>query len=152
MKRGLKKRKEKRQPAPGNPRSCQAIWALGPARGSWRPGSAPPWRPGSAPPGGHCCPIAVPASPACDLMSRGPAMRPACSTPLFKGFPGGSLVKNPPAMLETQGTGSVPGSGRSPGGGHGTPLQCCHLENSMDRGAWWATAHGFPKSWTQFSN
>ena len=34
---------------------------------------------------------------------------------------------------------SVPGSGRSPGGGHGNPLQCSCLENPMDRGAWWAT-------------
>ena len=49
-------------------------------------------------------------------------MRPVCSTPLFKGFLGGSVVRNLPAMLETQGTGSVSGSGRSPGGGHGTPL------------------------------
>ena len=38
--------------------------------------------------------------------------------------------------------GSVPGSGRSPGEGKGYPLQYCCLENSMDRGAWWATVHG----------
>ena len=37
--------------------------------------------------------------------------------------------------------GSVPGLGRSPGGGHGNPLQCSYLENSMDRGAWWVTVH-----------
>ena len=36
---------------------------------------------------------------------------------------------------------SVLGSGRSPGGGHGKPLQCSCLENPMDRGAWWATVH-----------
>ena len=36
----------------------------------------------------------------------------------------------------------IPGSGRSPGGGNGNPLQCSCLENSMDRGPWWATAHG----------
>ena len=36
-------------------------------------------------------------------------------------------------------TGLIPGSGRSPGGGHGNPLQCSCLENPMDRGAWWAT-------------
>ena len=34
---------------------------------------------------------------------------------------------------------SIPGSGRSPGGGHGNPLQYSCLENPMDRGAWWAT-------------
>ena len=38
--------------------------------------------------------------------------------------------------------GSIPGSGRSPGEGNGNPLQCSCLENSMDRGAWWATVHG----------
>ena len=38
--------------------------------------------------------------------------------------------------------GSVPGWGRSPGGGHGNPLQYSCLENSMDRGAWWAAVHG----------
>ena len=37
--------------------------------------------------------------------------------------------------------GSVPGLGRSPGGGHGNPLQYSCLENPMHRGAWWATAH-----------
>ena len=35
--------------------------------------------------------------------------------------------------------GSIPGLGRSPGGGHGNPFQCSCLENPMDRGAWWAT-------------
>ena len=46
--------------------------------------------------------------------------------------------------------GSIPGSGRSPGGGHGNPLQCSCLENPMDRGAWWATAaHGVAKSRSQ---
>ena len=43
---------------------------------------------------------------------------------------------------------SIPGSGRSPGGGHGNPLQCSCLENPMDRGAWRATVHGVSKSQT----
>ena len=43
---------------------------------------------------------------------------------------------------------SSPGSGRSPGGGHGNPLQYSCLENPMDRGAWWATVHGVTKSQT----
>ena len=43
------------------------------------------------------------------------------------------------------------GSGRSPGGGDGNPLQCSCLENSMDRGAWWTTVHGITKSRTQLS-
>ena len=41
--------------------------------------------------------------------------------------------------------GSIPGLGRSPGGGHGNPLQYSCLENPMDRGAWWATVHGDQK-------
>ena len=44
--------------------------------------------------------------------------------------------------------GSIPGSGRSPGGGHGTPLQSSCLENPMDRGAWRAAVHGVAKRWT----
>ena len=38
-------------------------------------------------------------------------------------------------------TGLIPGSGRSPGGGHGNPLRYSCLENSMDSGAWRATVH-----------
>ena len=40
-------------------------------------------------------------------------------------------------------------SGRSPGGGHGNPLQYSCLENPMDRSAWWAAVHGVAKSWIQ---
>ena len=43
--------------------------------------------------------------------------------------------------------GSIPGSGRSPGEENGNPLQYFYLENSMDRGVWWATGYGVPKSW-----
>ena len=43
---------------------------------------------------------------------------------------------------------SIPGSGRSPGGGNGNPLQCSCLGNPMDRVALWATVHGVAKSWT----
>ena len=42
--------------------------------------------------------------------------------------------------------GSIPGSGRSPRGGHGNPLQYSSLENPMDSGAWWATIHGVVES------
>ena len=42
--------------------------------------------------------------------------------------------------------GSIPGSGRSPGGGQGNPLQHSCLEEPMDRGAWWATAHRVAES------
>ena len=45
-------------------------------------------------------------------------------------------------------TGSIPGLGRSPGGGNGNSLQYSNLEKPMDREAWWATVHGAAKSWT----
>ena len=52
------------------------------------------------------------------------------------------MVKNLPANAgDARFMGSVPGSGRSPGVGNGNLLQCSCLENSMDRGAWWATVH-----------
>ena len=57
------------------------------------------------------------------------------------------VVKNLPANAgDIRDTGSVPGSGRSPGGGHDNPLQYSCLENSMDRGAWRATVHGVTES------
>ena len=59
------------------------------------------------------------------------------------------VVKNLPANAgDTRDTGSIPGLGRSPGGGNGNPLQYSCLENPMDRGAWWATVHGVTKSQT----
>ena len=58
------------------------------------------------------------------------------------GFPGGAVVKNPPANADTRDTDSIPGLGRSPEVGNGNPLQYSCLENSMDRGAWRATVHG----------
>ena len=48
--------------------------------------------------------------------------------------------------------GLIPGLGRSPEEGNGNPLQYSCLENSMDRGAWWSTAHGIAENWTQLSN
>ena len=62
-------------------------------------------------------------------------------------FPDGLVVKNPPAKAGDES--SVPGLGRSPGEGNGSPLQCSYLENPVDRGAWWATVHRVTKSQTQ---
>ena len=45
-------------------------------------------------------------------------------------------------------SGSIPWLGRSPGGGHGNPLQYSCLDNLMDRGSWWAIVHRVTKSWT----
>ena len=59
-------------------------------------------------------------------------------------FPGGSAVKNLPANGGD--VGSVPGLGRPPGEGNGTPLQYACLENPMDKGAWWATVRGATES------
>ena len=60
------------------------------------------------------------------------------------------VVKNLPANAgDRRDMGSVPGSGRLPGGGHGNPLQYSCLENPMDRGTWRATVHKVAKSWTQ---
>ena len=61
------------------------------------------------------------------------------------GFPGGSVVKNPPANAEDMG--SIPGFGGFPRGGNSNSLQYSCLRNSMDRGAWQATVHGVEKSW-----
>ena len=58
------------------------------------------------------------------------------------------LVKNPPPNAgDVRDTGSIPGLGRSPGGGHGNPLQYFYLENPMDRGAWQTTVHGVAESY-----
>ena len=53
------------------------------------------------------------------------------------------MVENPP--VNAGDAGSIPGSGRSPGGGHGHPLQYSCLGNPMDRGAWWAAVRGVTK-------
>ena len=57
------------------------------------------------------------------------------------------VVKNPPANAGD--VGLIPGSGRSPGGGHGKPLQYSYLENLTGGGLWWATVHSVAKSQTQ---
>ena len=76
-----------------------------------------------------------------------------CNSPRKEeGLPGGSAVKESAFNTGASGdSGSIPGSGRSPGGGHGNPLQYSCLENSMDRGAWWATAYRVTKSQTRLN-
>ena len=64
-------------------------------------------------------------------------------------FPGGSVVKNPPANARN--TGSIHGVGRSPGEGNSNPLQYSSLGNPMDRGAWQSTVYGVTKSQTRLS-
>ena len=60
-----------------------------------------------------------------------------------RGFPGGTVVNNPPAHARD--AASIPGPGRSPGGRNGNPLPYSCLENPMDRGTWQATVHGVSK-------
>ena len=66
------------------------------------------------------------------------------------GFPAGSDGEE--SACSAGDLGSIPGSGRSPGEENGYPLQCSCLENSMDRGAWWATVHGVSKGWTRLND
>ena len=68
----------------------------------------------------------------------------------LEGVSGGSAVKNPPVSAGE--AGSIPGSGRSPGGRNDNPLQGSCLENLVDREAWWATVCGVTKNQTQLSN
>ena len=65
------------------------------------------------------------------------------------GFSGGSVDKESARNVgDAEDTGLIPGSGRSPGGGHGNLLQYSCLENPTDRGTWRAAIHRIPKSWT----
>ena len=60
------------------------------------------------------------------------------------------VVKNLPTKAEDiRDAGSIPGSGRSLGGGHSNPIQYSCLEKPMDRGAWWATVPGVTKNGTR---
>ena len=68
-------------------------------------------------------------------------------------FQGGSVVKNTPADTGDAGnTGLIPESGRSPGVGNGNPLQYSCLDNSMERGTWWAVVQGVTKNWIGLSD
>ena len=63
------------------------------------------------------------------------------------GFPGSSVGNKSACNAgDSRDAGSIPGLGRSPGEGHSNPLQYSCLNNSMDRGAWWATVHGVTQS------
>ena len=65
-------------------------------------------------------------------------------------FPGGSVVKNPPANAGD--VSLTPGSERAPERGYGNPLWCSFLGNPMDRGAWQAAVREVTKSWTRLSD
>ena len=62
-------------------------------------------------------------------------------------FPGGAVVKNPPANAgDSRDKGLIPGSGRSPGERNDNPLQYSCLKNPVDRGAWWLQSMGSQES------
>ena len=70
-----------------------------------------------------------------------------CLISLVVGFPGGTVVKNPPANAgDTEGMTSIPGLGRDPGEGNSNPLWYFCLENSMNRGAGQTRVHGAPRN------
>ena len=69
-----------------------------------------------------------------------------------EGFLGDTAVEDSSANAGAGDAGSIPGSGRSPGGGNGNPLQYSCLGNPMDRGAWRATVHGVAKDQTRLSS
>ena len=82
------------------------------------------------------------------LVGMGLALEPPC---YFRSASQVALVVKSQAANagDTRDSGSIPGSGISPGGVHGNPLQYSCLENPMDRGAWWATVHRVTKSRTR---
>ena len=87
--------------------------------------------------------------------SRGPKAHGlnSCDSQVLGASQVALVVKNLPVNAgDIRDMGSIPRLGRSPGGGNGNPLQYSCLENSMDRGTWWATVHGVTKSWTRLSD
>ena len=79
------------------------------------------------------------------LLASSPVI--TCLYPHLLGFPGGTVVKNPSANAgDARDRGSIPGMGRSLGGGNGNPVHYSCLENPTDRGAWRATALGVAES------
>ena len=133
-----------------------------PLEGLARPaGWAHPWFPTAQPRGWAQVSVAFPGTwewccPARDTV-RGPRICWTSSSHdflkrvhLFSGFPGGSDSKE--YTCNAGDTGSIPGWGRSPGGGRGSPLECSRLENPVDRAAWRATVHGLTQCHNQATN
>ena len=72
---------------------------------------------------------------------------------VMMGFPGGSVVRNPPANAgDTRNADSIPGLVKSPGEGNSNPLQHSCLENPVDKGTCRTRVHGVAKSWTGLSD
>ena len=86
----------------------------------------------------------------CSIAKEKKKKRSGDLPPYLMGFLGVSDGKE--SSCNVGDLGSIPGLGRFPGEGNDYPLQYSGLENSMDRGAWWATVHGIAKNWTQLNN
>ena len=84
------------------------------------------------------------------LDGEDPLEKDRLPAPGFLDFPGGSGGKE--SACNVGDLGSIPGLGRSPGGGHGNPLQYSCLKNPIDRRVWWPAVHGVTKSQTQLSD
>ena len=118
-------------------------------------GSSAPWRAWPAQQAG-LTPGSWLRSPARDTV-RGPRICWTSSSHdflkrihLFSGFPGGSDSKD--YTCNAGDTGSIPGWGRPPGGGSGSPLECSRLENPVDRATWRATVHGLTQCHNRATN
>ena len=99
------------------------------------------WRiPGTGEPGG------LPSMGSHRVGHNWSTLAAAAAAELISGLPrwGSSVVNNPSA--NSRDTGLIPGTGRSPGGGNGNPLQYSWLVNAVDRGTWWAVVHRVAKS------
>ena len=94
------------------------------------------------------CPLLLAMLPQCELWFLLLLVDDPVS---LEGFPGGSAVKYLSAG-DAGGMGSIPGLGRSPGGGNGNPLHYSCLGNPMDRGVWQAAVHRVAKSQTRLSS
>ena len=67
---------------------------------------------------------------------------------VVKNLSANACANLPACGVQAGDMGSIPGSGRCPGGENGNPLQCSCLGNPTDKGAWWAIVHGITKNWT----
>ena len=82
-------------------------------------------------------------------ISECPVLPSALNTMIHRGFPSGANSKEPSVNAgDIRDLSSIPGSGRSSGGGHDNPFQYPCLKDQVDRGAWQATVHGVSKSQT----
>ena len=101
--------------------------------------------PGSIPGWGRSSPVLLPGkSHGRSLVGYSPRGRKESDTTQrchYKGFPGGASGKEPPSSNAGE-AGSIPGSGRPPGGGHGSSPQYSCLQNPMDKGTWWVQSMG----------